>query len=567
MRHQAEAEPVSTVRTPWVPAAATVVEAAGVRKTVAAAEGGVGGRGDVPCGSDHNRAAGGFGGGGGADFFGGPGGFGGGGGNGGDAAGTGGFGGGGAGAHGNGNGAAPGGFGGGNGGGSVVAKGGGGGGGGLGGAVFVQHGGILQVTGALSATGGRVTGGAGGSGPGHVTGQSGYAFGAGIFGQGTGTLTFNAGSGQTIAISDGIADQKGSVENLGFGPPSENYGLTKMGAGTLVLGADNFYAGSTTVNAGTLLVNGSTWRSSAVTVASGATLGGAGQVKGPLSVNGTLSPGASAGTLTLGLNATMNAGSTLAIELAGGGTTDKISMPGKALTLTGNPTLSVTSSGAQPSRPITTIVSGASGITGTFKDPAGNVLSEGSTLSVGASRLLVSYVGGTGHDVTLTLASPRLYWQGTGEIVRADIDGTRRMPSLVGGGNDVRGIATDGTFLDRANYATPSIGRARLDGSQVTQSYVTDPGMSNPSGVTVVDGYLYWTDFLGSKIGRATLGATATDVRDDFITLSGLPTGVTSDGVHLYWTDETDNLGRADLDGTDIDESFMTGAAIRKALP
>ena len=54
-------------------------------------------------------------------------------------------------------------------------------------------------------------------------------------------------------------------------------GLTKNGAGTLDVTADNTYAGATTINAGTLLVDGNQG-SSPVTVASGAKLGGIGTV-------------------------------------------------------------------------------------------------------------------------------------------------------------------------------------------------------------------------------------------------------------------------------------------------
>jgi fibronectin-binding autotransporter adhesin len=77
-------------------------------------------------------------------------------------------------------------------------------------------------------------------------------------------------------------------------------GLTKTGPGTMELGAINTFTGRTTVQGGTLLVTGSLAASSLTTVEMGGTLAGTGTV-GPLkSTGGTISPGASPGTLRVG---------------------------------------------------------------------------------------------------------------------------------------------------------------------------------------------------------------------------------------------------------------------------
>ena len=95
-------------------------------------------------------------------------------------------------------------------------------------------------------------------------------------------------------------------------------GLTKLGANTLTLNGTNTYTGVTTVSAGTLLVNGSTSASSAVNVSSGATLGGSGTVAGVVSINngGTISPGNSPGTLTVG-SLLLNSTSSTVFEVNG----------------------------------------------------------------------------------------------------------------------------------------------------------------------------------------------------------------------------------------------------------
>jgi autotransporter-associated beta strand protein len=150
-----------------------------------------------------------------------------------------------------------GGFGGGGGGGGAGGFGGGGGaggtnnggGGGLGagGAVFVQDGGSLTFSGALTINGNSVTAGSGGAGAGN-----GSAFGSGFFLNGNGTLTFAPSAAQTQTVSDVIADQTGSG---GTGPNAGSWSLAKTDAGTLVLTAANIYSGGTTVSGGLINFN------------------------------------------------------------------------------------------------------------------------------------------------------------------------------------------------------------------------------------------------------------------------------------------------------------------------
>jgi virginiamycin B lyase len=66
-----------------------------------------------------------------------------------------------------------------------------------------------------------------------------------------------------------------------------------------------------------------------------------------------------------------------------------------------------------------------------------------------------------------------------------------------------------------------------------------------------------------STIGRAKLDGT--DVDPSFITVASSPTGgpvgVAVDAAHVYWTNSyTNSIGRAKLDGTDVDPSFIRGA-------
>jgi fibronectin-binding autotransporter adhesin len=189
-------------------------------------------------------------------------------------------------------------------------------------------------------------------------------------GAGTVTLANNAGSRGTLNIGagSGAGALNATAVNGGAGTAILNFNHTSasytfvpiitgsiavnhVGSGTTVLNGANTYVGATTVNAGTLRVNGSLGAASAVAVNSGATLGGIGTVSGAVTVanGGTLAPGNSPGTITLG-SLVLNNTSALAYELGAlqppgiaGTDSDLINVTG-ALALDG--LLNVTNTGA-----------------------------------------------------------------------------------------------------------------------------------------------------------------------------------------------------------------------------
>jgi uncharacterized repeat protein (TIGR01451 family) len=248
------------------------------------------------------------------------------------------------------------------------------------------------LAGPLTVNGNTVTGGP----VLDVRAVAGSAFGSGIFLQGNGgPLTFTPGGAEAQSVANDIADQTGSG---GTGTNAGSWGLTKSGAGTLTLAGANTYSGATLVSAGTLLVDGSI--TSPVTVTNGGTLGGAGTVSNTVTVNagGTLSPGSSPAILSTG-SVSLTAGSTLTAELNGatvGAQYDQLRVNG-GVSL-GNATLNVVP-GFTPSPGQTfTIIANdlADAVVGTFSG-----LPEGSIFTAGSGRFGVSYLGGTGNDVTL----------------------------------------------------------------------------------------------------------------------------------------------------------------------
>ena len=149
----------------------------------------------------------------------------------------------------------------------------------------------------------------------------------------------NAVSASTLAVTGGSNAFNGVLG--GSGPLTLNLPANSR----LTLRSDNsgFNGPLVISNSGTLLVNNTTGSGTgvgAVTVVSGAALGGGGTIVGPVTVNGTLAPGNSPGTLTVSNNVVINSSAVLQYEL---GTNNDLTVVGGNLTLGG--TLNVTDAG------------------------------------------------------------------------------------------------------------------------------------------------------------------------------------------------------------------------------
>jgi autotransporter-associated beta strand protein len=183
----------------------------------------------------------------------------------------------------------------------------------------------------------------------------------------------------------------------------EGGALTKKGSGTLTLNGPNSYSGPTKADEGTLLVNGIQPQSQLLIGEIGK-LGGAGTVGSILNANGgVIAPGASAGILTCRNVSISGEFSDFTVELNGltpGSTHDQLKVLGDVV-LNGA-TLNVTV--GYPSTPGDTFTiidnDGSDPVVGRF-----NALPEGTLLTSGDVALRISYTGGTGNDVTLTVVS------------------------------------------------------------------------------------------------------------------------------------------------------------------
>jgi autotransporter-associated beta strand protein len=191
-----------------------------------------------------------------------------------------------------------------------------------------------------------------------------------------GKLTLAGGDGGGIIYN--TAAQNVNLQLMGAGDgeilsPISNWqanpglNVVKLGGGTWTLAnAANNYGGTTTINAGTLSVTGAYTGTAAWTVNAGGALGGTGSISAPVTLNGTLSPGTSPGTLTVNNTFTIGSGSVINVDLSTPGDTadDQLTVVGDLAFLGGTNTLNVTKIGGATLTPGDYLLADATSLSG-----------------------------------------------------------------------------------------------------------------------------------------------------------------------------------------------------------
>jgi autotransporter-associated beta strand protein len=214
--------------------------------------------------------------------------------------------------------------------------------------------------------------------------------------------TFTAGSGRSLTLTSGNVTFN-IINNLTWaGTVVGAGGMTKIGTGNLILNGTNSYSGTTSITGGGYIVNGSI--ASAITAETGTTFGGSGSSSAAVTLNAgsTLVAGNNGiGTFTTSSNLALNS-ATYAVEFNSTlGTFDK-TLAGNVALSSAILTLTDLGSGSLTQGTVYTILdnTGGNSVTGTFFN-----LVEGATVASGNTQFTISYLGGSGNDITLTVTA------------------------------------------------------------------------------------------------------------------------------------------------------------------
>lgn len=172
-------------------------------------------------------------------------------------------------------------------------------------------------------------------------------------------------------------------------------------------------------------------------------------------------------------------------------------------------------------------------------------------------------------DITLDLSGGKIYWTdytySNAVIKRANLDGSgvETITAHLGNGCDLQGITIDvpGGKVYWVERMDDVICRCNLDGSGKQTILHCYDGVSNSWDVAIYGSKLYWTDALLStdNISRANLDGSS--VENDIITGLNHPRGIAIDHTtgKIYWVSSGDNcIKRADIDGSNL-ETLVTG--------
>jgi len=192
----------------------------------------------------------------------------------------------------------------------------------------------------------------------------------------------------------------------------------------------------------------------------------------------------------------------------------------------------------------------------------------GNVSSIGRSNLDLTlanpYFIGAVNSVDISSAcgvavdETHIYWaERFGHAIgRSNLDGSSPDYSFITGVAEPCGVAVDETYIYWASGGGNAIGRAKLDGSQRIDAFI---GVTDPCGVAVDDKFIYWASAAASYVGRALIDSGVQGPRLYEGTGDFALCGVDVNEQHVFWGGFGNVIGRANLNGSNPDASFITG--------
>jgi virginiamycin B lyase len=140
------------------------------------------------------------------------------------------------------------------------------------------------------------------------------------------------------------------------------------------------------------------------------------------------------------------------------------------------------------------------------------------------SEATPAFISGLNRPCNVAVGNGRLYWLDWSGIGRVNLDGSQPEPGFVGTTGGC-GLAVDASYLYWGQYGT--IGRARLNGTEFEPGFIT--GLGGVAAIALDGNHIYWTDqpegMYYASIGRANLdgsGATRSWIATERFTLGGI---------------------------------------------
>jgi len=185
------------------------------------------------------------------------------------------------------------------------------------------------------------------------------------------------------------------------------------------------------------------------------------------------------------------------------------------------------------------------------------------------------------YVLSLALTAPAdayVYWTQPARqtIGRAELGGGRINPSFITRARPQKPgfLAVDANHVYWSYYGGGTIGRANLDGTGIDDDFITATQDMPVGDIAVDSNHIYWVEFdwlppIFPSFGRADLDGTG--IGHGVISSAGPPGGIAINANHIYWTNDVgwdpswptypDTISRANLDGTAVNQSFITGVS------